>query len=173
VGDFRTQTQGGWGTTAKGNNPGSYRDANFANAFPNGLTIGDAGGMSVTFTTSEAVQAFLPAGGTAAPLTETATDPSETGAGVLAGQVTALSLSVGFDAADPAFSSSATPLASLVVADPASPCANMTVQQVLDEANLVLAGLPSMLTPSQANDCVSKINENFVDGVFLGPFLKP
>jgi hypothetical protein len=99
-------------------------------------------------------------------------DPLQTEAGVLAGQVLALTLSVGFDGADPAFSASATPLANLIVADPTSPCVNMTVRQVLDAANAVLAGLPSQLTPSQASDCVAKINENFVDGTHLGAYLR-
>jgi FkbM family methyltransferase len=39
-GQFTTFTQGGYGTSCNGNNPGCYRDANFAGAFPNGLVIG-------------------------------------------------------------------------------------------------------------------------------------
>src|SRR3989344_5045106 len=31
-----TYTQGGWGTKASGNNPGTYRDENFSAAFPSG-----------------------------------------------------------------------------------------------------------------------------------------
>lgn len=37
--DFKTFTIGGWGTQCSGGNTGCYRDANFAAAFPNGLTI--------------------------------------------------------------------------------------------------------------------------------------
>lgn len=172
AGQFRSQTQGGWGTAARGNNPGAYRNANFATAFPNGLTIGNAGGFTATFTTSAAVEAFLPAGGTAAALDQSSTDPLTTSAGVLAGQVTALTLSVGFDAADADFSASTTSLASLVVADPNSPFVNMTVQQVLDAANQFLSGMPSVYTASQVNGAVASINENFVDGQFLGSFLR-
>ena len=172
VGQFRTQTQGGWGTTAMGGNPGAYRDAHFAAAFPNGLVVGDAGGFRATFGSSAAIQPFLPAGGTPAPLARNHVDPNETEAGVLAGQVVALTLSLGFDAADPAFSASATPLAGLVVADPQSPFANQTVRQVLDAANAVLGGLPSLLTPAEVAGAVARINENFVDGSFLGPYLR-
>ncbi len=32
-GQYRTQTQGGWGAHAAGDNPGSYRDAHFNEAF--------------------------------------------------------------------------------------------------------------------------------------------
>src|SRR5215510_9913562 len=39
-GQFRTQTQGGWGAPPAGNNPGAYLHAHFATAFPTGLTIG-------------------------------------------------------------------------------------------------------------------------------------
>ncbi|MEE9461087.1 MAG: hypothetical protein V3V53_04610, partial [Bacteroidales bacterium] len=41
MGIYRTQTPGGWGAKAAGNNPGTYRDLNFDNAFPNGLVVGD------------------------------------------------------------------------------------------------------------------------------------
>ncbi|MCO5170139.1 MAG: hypothetical protein M9894_27715 [Planctomycetes bacterium] len=171
-GAFRTQTQGGWGTSASGNNPGAYRDANFPAAFPNGLTVGHPAGNTATFSSAAAIEAFLPAGGAAAPLARSHVDPLTTEAGVLAGQVVALTLSLGFDRVDPDFSRDPAALASLVVADPTSPCVGMTVQQVLDEANLVLAGLPARLTPSEATDAVAAVNENFVDGEFLGAFLR-
>ena len=40
IGDFRSQTMGGWGSNCNGNNPGCYRDANFDSAFPDGVTLG-------------------------------------------------------------------------------------------------------------------------------------
>lgn len=174
-GDFRTQTQGGWGTECSGSNPGCYRDDHFANAFPDGLVIGDAdNGRSVTFTSSQAIQNFLPQGGTASSLSaadDGATNPTSTSAGVLGGQVVALTLSVGFDLDDPAFGLSATNLADLVVVKAGDACIGMTVQEVLDEANAVLAGLASSFTASTINGCVSKINENFVNGTFVGDYL--
>ena len=59
------------------------------------------------------------------------------------------------------------------------PFSDYYADQALSEAravafrNRILAGLPSALTPSQINDCVSRINENMVDGAYLGSFLKP
>ena len=58
IGDFRSQTQGGWGSTCSGNNPGCYRDTHFDTAFPDGVTIGCDGGESLTFTSSAAVRDF-------------------------------------------------------------------------------------------------------------------
>ena len=184
IGQFRTQTQGGWGNAANGNNPGVYRDGNFTTAFPSDLVIGESNGYNATFTTSLAVQNFLPQGGNSTIFVENYVDPTTTNAGVFAGQVTALSLSVGFDECslagdcaefaplqedrDP----STTSLAELVVVDADSDCVGMSVGDILDEANLAISGQSSSLVINQLNECVSSINENFVDGIndegFLG-----
>lgn len=127
-------------------------------------------------------------------LTEDDVDPSEpvskkkksfTTAGVFAGQVTALTLSVGFDSNAsatpddeldicstfaPTDDAPSTTLAELVVVDSESACFEMTVQEVLDEANAVLAG-GGALTVNEINGCVSSINENFVDGGIDNGFL--
>ena len=92
-GQFRTQTQGGWGSSASGNNPGAYRDLHFDQAFPNGLSIGCD--FTLTLTSSEAVQEFLPSGGTASQLTEDLIDPFGY-ENVLAGQLVAIRLSIKF-----------------------------------------------------------------------------
>ncbi|HEC21406.1 MAG TPA: hypothetical protein ENI95_00655 [Chloroflexi bacterium] len=179
AGDFRTQTQGGWGSEAQGENPGAYRDEHFSACFPDGLIIGhsdDEGGFTALFTTAAAIEAFLPAGGEAGPFAASYVDPDpEAGegseAGVLAGQALALTLNIGFDQCDPDFGASDLDLAALIVADEASACFGWTVQQVLDEANLVLGG-GGTLTPSEIGDCVAGINENFVDGTAAGSFLR-
>jgi len=169
VGDFRTQTQGGWGTVANGNNPGTYRDANFAYAFPEGLVVG--GYYNILFKSSLAVQNFLPQGGTANVLSNSYINPWETEAGVLAGQMTALALNVGFDYYDPDFGASAFNLADLVVVDEHSVCYGMTVQEVLNAGNMVIGGDTTTFMPSEMNDCAAGINENFVDGAMVGTFL--
>lgn len=103
-GSFYTYTQGGWGTNCSGNNPGCFRDAHFPEAFPQGLVLGDADGddadghFALVLTSSSAVAAFLPAGGTAGALTQDLVNPvSGSPAGVLASQLAAAKLSVGFD----------------------------------------------------------------------------
>lgn len=161
---FRTYTQGGWGAVAHGDNPGAYRDARFGACFPNGLVIGCAQRYTALFTSASAVEAFLPQGGPPGTLTTNLVDPLSSTGGVLAGQVLALSLNVGFDACDPNFSLSDFPLAGLVVADSTSPCFGLSVAEVLAQGNLALGGCPAMFSPSVINGCVSSINENFVDG---------
>jgi hypothetical protein len=158
--EFRTQTQGGWGAVPHGNNPGVYLHANFANAFPNGLVVGC--NNTLTLTSAQAVTDFLPSGSTPAALTQNLVDPAGSYDNVLAGQVVALSLSVGFDNYDAGFGTSSGSLAGLVIAN--GDFAGMTVQQVLDEANAFLGGCASVYTASQLNDAVSALNENFDDG---------
>jgi hypothetical protein len=179
---WRTQTQGGWGTKAKGQNPGTYRDANFDADFSTGLVVGEElNGEYAKFESSGAIQCFLPQGGTANMFTLNYTNPagipdiegacparnsdqatsSDTSAGVLAGQAVALTLNIVFDRPGNG-GDSPIPLADLIMVG--TPCHGMTAQQVLDEANAVLAG-GGWMTPSDINECASKINENFVDGI--------
>ena len=85
-------------------------------------------------------------------------------------------LNVGFDACDPDFGASSEALADLVVDDPGAytVCKGMTVQDVLDAANRVLGGteLGSDPSPAEVNECVDKINNDFVDGTVVGGYLK-
>ncbi len=162
-GDFRTQTQGGWGSTANGNNPGSYRDANFNAAFPNGLAIG--GDFKALFTSSGAVQNFLPQGGPAEAFSTNYINPTS-GLGVFAGQVLALSLSVGFDLYDPNFGASSVNLKDLVFVS--GPFAGKTVGYLLAEANRVLGGGSiGAYSIGVLNNAVASVNENFVDGAII------
>src|SRR3989344_3525538 len=155
---FQTHTQGGWGAGAHGNNPGAYRDLNFASAFPSGAVIGLPGAnYSATFTDAEAVKDFLPAGSTPMPFIGDHVDPILTEAGVLAGQVLALTLNVGLDL-------SVNNLKDYVIDDSSVPCDGMTVQEVLDEANTILGGLPSVFSASEINECATWINEEFDGG---------
>jgi len=170
-GDFRTQTQGGWGSACKGSNPGCYRDAHFDSCFPSGLVVGSDSGYTTSFSSSGAVEGFLPQGGTAASFFQDHVNPTSTEAGVLAGQATALTLSVTFDRCDASFGASAVELGDLVVCDASSACQGMTVDDVLAEGNAVLGGLSSSFSASDINACLSGINENFVDGTQVGTFL--
>lgn len=163
---YRTQTQGGWGSACHGDNPGCFRDANFKKAFPWGLKIG-CGKHTAHFKNSLAVEKALPTGGKPAPL-KLGEIGDYDGEGdhkigtVLAGQTTALSLSVGFSELAAYVSQDITPFAKLVLAE--GECAGMTVQEVLDAANDALGGCYSTLSPGRANACATLINESFVDG---------
>jgi hypothetical protein len=168
-GEFRSQTPGGWGAPAAGNNAGAYRDKNFAGAFPGGLTIGCSGGHTALFTSAKAIENFLPAGGTPSELDKDYVDPLTTSAGVLAGHVVAMTLAVVFDGYDPNFGSSSMSVNHLVVTS--GVCKGMTVAQILQVGNDVVGGCSNLATPSEILSCIDAFNNNFVDGVKSNGYL--
>lgn len=165
-GGFRTQTQGGWGAPAHGNNPGKYVQNNFAAAFPNGLTVGCT--YKITLTNAQAVTDYLPGGGTPAVLTTDYTNPVNL-KNNLASQLVTLTLSVQFDLYDSNFSSSSVALRDLVIAS--GPFKGKTIGALLVEANNLLGGCPSAYTATQISDALTSINENFDDGTKNGGFV--
>lgn len=161
IGEFKTFTIGGWGTVCNGGNPGCYRDANFSAAFPSGITIG-CGENTLTFTSSQAVEDFLPSGGTPSVLSGALVDPADAISNTLASQILAVALAAGFDAYDADFSASTTGFGSLPILSGSH--AGMTVAQFLQLANEVIGGCSSEYTPSQINETATAINENFDNG---------
>jgi len=159
--EFCAFTQGGWGTRCSGNNPGCLRDNNFAAVYPSGLTIG--GNKTLKFTSSLAVQNYLPAKSTPAVLTNSYINPLSTESGVLGGQVLALRINVNFSDAgitDPGLGGT--------IAMNAGPFAGLTVRQLLAIGEQVLGGNLSALTPFSAsvsalNDALTAQNEGFTD----------
>lgn len=166
---FTTYTQGGWGAKPSGNNPGALLKSKFSTVYPGGsLFIG--GDKRLIFTSASAIEKFLPQGGTASKLTANATNPTTSAAGVFAGQVLALRLSVDFSGAGITKSG----LGSLTVVSGA--LAGQTVNQVLSLANAVIGGntaaLPSGLTISGLNSIVDAINNNFDNGTTNNKYLQ-
>jgi len=179
-------TQGGWGSTCTRNNPGCLRDEFFDTVFPNGVILGDSDGVdadsdfAIIFTSSAAVEAFLPAGGKPDLLDQDAVDPTTTAAGVFAGQLLAAKLNVGFD--DAGFLDSCKErdellLGDLVFAD----CVDddligMSVRDLIDHADKVISGALGSgpfdidgdgdddVTISDISDALTKFNENFENG---------
>jgi hypothetical protein len=89
---------------------------------------------------------------------------------VPAGQTVALTLNVTFDeyckTADCTFGAEDNTFLLkelVVVSGSGTGCDGWTVQNILYKANAVLAGTEPF-SPSAINECVSKVNENFVDG---------
>ncbi len=157
---FRTQTMGGWGAPASSDNPGTYRDANFENAFPGGLIIGCDNTLKLT--SASAVEAFLPSGGTPAVLPAgQLLDPASYG-NTFAGQLVAATLNVGFDAADPSFSTNSVLLGDLLYTN--GLFVGMTVNEVLAIANEVIGGCSDEYSPAQLTAALTLFNENYVDG---------
>ncbi len=158
-GDFRTQTQGGWGSSPKGNNPGRYLHDNFDKAFPNGVKVGLV--KTLRFTTAQAITDYLPSGGKPEALTKTEINPKK-GRNNLAAQTLALTLSVGFDISDSDFGASSTLLRNLKINS--GKFKGWTVEKLLWEANKTLGGTTSAYTPSELNETLAKCNQCFVDG---------
>ncbi len=173
---YVTYTQGGWGATPNGNNPAMLLQNNFAAIYGSaGVTIGitaTSGRYYLKFTSSSAIRNFLPAGGTPKVLKASATNPTSSAAGVLAGQVLALRLAVDFSASGKTTAG----LGALKVA-PGNALAGQTVLQVLAIANQVLGGntgaLPSGMSTSGLNDVITRINENFDNGTTNKGYLVP
>ncbi|NUN10954.1 MAG: carboxypeptidase regulatory-like domain-containing protein, partial [Ignavibacteriaceae bacterium] len=151
-----TYTQGGWGSP-NNSGPGTIRRMYFNSVFPSGLTIG-SGSNTATFTSSDAIKNYLPAGGTAGTLTGTSVNPTSTTAGVLGGQITALSMNVYFSAYG-VLGNNPTPLGDLAIVS--GPFAGLTVTQFLAIANQALGGVNTGYSLSSINDAATAINENF------------
>ena len=177
-GDFCTQTQGGWGSTPRGNNTGALLHANFAAVFPSGLVVGDPDGpdadasFAILLTSAPAITDYLPAGGTPAALTADLTDPVVTSSGVFGGQLVAATLNVAFDAAgigkagpSGAFSPGTLGTLVYVAGSVEAPLEGLSVNDVLALANVAISGggTPAGVTISDLSDALATLNENFVD----------
>ncbi|WP_207513834.1 hypothetical protein [Longitalea luteola] len=160
-GQLRTQTQGGWGSTPSGNNPGTYLHDHFREVFGESLTVGCPSSNYITLTSAQAVTDLLPTGGKAAALTAGITDPVSSN-NVLVGQLVALKLSVRFDEYDADFGQSSVALGDMTIAS--GPFKGVSVYDFLDIAERVLGGCETGFTPQQVNETASSINQNFVDG---------
>ena len=166
---FVTYTQGGWGATASGNNPGAKLAAGFTSVFPAGITIGCTN--KIVLTSATAVKNFLPQGSTARTLNAgTLTNPTKTSySNVLAGQLVAATISVGFDAAQASFAPSSANLKDLKVST--GPMFDYTVSEVLAEANKFIGGCGNSFTAAQLNTVLDNINKAYDNGVSSGNFL--
>ncbi len=161
---FVTFTQGGWGNKASGNNPGSIRDANFDQVFPNGLII-QGTVNTLTFTSAAAIQAYLPAGGPSSIMTSSLTDPTNSKiVGNWGGQIVALKLNIEFDKAG-VIGSNNRDLQNLVIDDQNSPFFGMTVSQFIQLAEQALTGGGNNgYSYSDIGGAADAINNNFDNG---------
>lgn len=166
-GQLRTQTQGGWGASPAGNNPGTYLHANFQAAFGDSFTVG-CYNKYVKLTSAQAVTDLLPAGGKGNALIASDTDPASL-KNVLVGQLVALKLSVGFDAYDANFGQSAVALGDMIIGS--GPFKGNKVADFLAIGEEVLGGCNMDFSADQIVATASSINENFDDGTANKGFL--
>jgi hypothetical protein len=165
-GDFRTYGQGGWGAPPHGNNPGQYLKTHWT--LLDTVIIGCDTGYTITFTSWQAVNHFLPQGMKPSSLDTSFINPNYH-ISVFAGQVLALALNIGFDLADSTFGNSSTNLKDLCIVS--GTFQGWTVEEVFEEANAVLGGCSTAHSPSEMNYAVTRINENFEDG-HVGNYLQ-
>ena len=169
---FTTFTQGGWGSTPSGTNPGTFLNNNFAANFPapTYLTIGCTNKLQLT--SASAVRAFLPNGTTPYVLPAgTLVNKTKTNySNVFAGQLVALALNLRFDNNIASFGSSTTNLKNLVIAS--GPFIGKTVQFLFDEANKKIGGCTAFnATLSQYTTAIDNVNRNYDNGTNSQSFL--
>ncbi len=171
---FTTFTQGAWGSSPHGGNPGFFLKTYFSVVYGGaGVTVGST--KALKFTTSNAIDAFLPAGGKAAALPASSAalvvNPASSKGGIFAGHVLALKLNVDFSNSG----KTRTGLATMLVSKGPLKPLNLTVAQVLAMANAVLGGSavpPAGLSLSDFSETIEKINQNFDSGKKDEGFLK-
>jgi hypothetical protein len=160
-GEFTTFSKGGWG--APNGTAANYRDANFAAAFPAGLTIGCATG-SLVLTTAQAVEDLLPSGGGSANLPAgILVNPTDaTFSNNFADQLIAAKLNVGFDMYDANFGGSANNLADLIFLS--GPFAGETVADVIIIADNEIGGCTNSYDNSVLLGVMESINLSYHEG---------
>ncbi len=162
---FTTFTQGGWGN--KNGVPARIRDQYFSSVFPSGLVVG--GNYKLTLTSSQAVEDFLPQGGTASAFTQNYSNVTSTSAGVLGGQLAALKCNIAYSAAG-YLGSNSVKLGELKIAS--GSFSGKTVNQFLAMLETAIGGGSlGGFTFSQYNDAATAINENFDNGTVDKGFL--
>ncbi len=133
-----TFTQGAWSSTSRGQHVGALLEKEFKKEFPMGLTIG--GFHKITFNSVAAIKAFLPQAGPSKPLTGgTSINPTkESLKNELAAELVTATLNIKFEKYLNAQQNQSQPLKNLKVC--VSPFLNMTVHEVMIEANEFLGG---------------------------------
>ncbi len=166
AGDFRTQTQGGWGAAPQGQNPGSYLHANFDNAFPNGITVGC--NYTLTLSSAQAVTDFLPQGGGPLPLNTDYNNP-DFSISTLAGNLVAVELALGFDTYDATFGASSGFLGDLVLSS--GDFSGWSLSDLVSIGNQALGGCNVGYSLSSINDALANASQTFTDGDSYSGFL--
>jgi len=159
---YCSYTQGGWGSKPSGHNPGTLLRDNFSTVYPSGVVeIGIPGntGFSARFTSTRAIQAFLPSGGTPGALNGDLQNPTSSSAGVFAAQVLALKLNVDFSTTLKPGATIA--LGDLVINDPASPFFGLKVRDILALAQAALGGSNTGYSYSSLNTITDNLNQSF------------
>lgn len=166
---LRTHTIAAWGATPKGYNAGAYLHKHFKRVFPDGLSVG-LDDKTVVFTSAKALTNYLPAQGRVRILNESLTDPQKRDMrNTFLSQVIALKLNISFDEKIESYSASNIDLADMIISE--GNLIGITVVEILEESNKVLAGVDSRFGIIELNEALTKINENYLNGDITGNYL--
>jgi hypothetical protein len=176
AGEETTYDQGEWGNNPDPGTPAALLLSEFNTAFAatgGTLEVGipGAAGFSIIFTDPSYILGELPTAGPQAALTADYVNPTTGIPTIVAGDVVALALDVGFDDAGLLPRTSPTHLGDLTVCGlSATPGLDGgSIRDVLGLANTLLGGGTGPYTIAEVDDLVVQINEAFVDGT-VQPF---
>ena len=136
--------------------------------FSTGGVLQVGGPLTMTFTSAEAVQNYLPAIGTPGPLEGSLVNPMTSVAGAFGGSVVTLKLNIDFSAAGHTSGTAAVPLGSLrlcALEAPYDVLNGKTVSDFLVIANAVLGGGSSSIPIDQLYLFALTLNASFDNGV--------
>jgi len=159
---FKTFTQGGYGAPPKKGNPAAFLRNNFATCFPDGVTIGCASGFTLKLTSAQAVMDFLPQGRMPFWLQQNYVDPGSDNITVLAGQLVTAKINVGFDYCKGKFGAPPCHLANATFKT--GTFAGKKISEVIAIADDVIGQCSTEYSPSQVNEALTQINENYDGG---------
>ncbi|HUN98605.1 MAG TPA: PEP-CTERM sorting domain-containing protein [Bradyrhizobium sp.] len=191
LGEFVSHSQVLWGDAPACNmfgcNPSAILENNFNSVFaPSDLMeVGVPGalGFSLIFDSADAVIAYLPAGGMPGPLTADLDDPITSASGALGGEVVTATLNLLFSDDSLLAHPLGVPFGDLVlqnlnllpsdsvfgfgVGPEIAQLDGMSVSEVLDDADLLLGGIPSPFTAQDLFTLLNDIDMSFNGAVLL------
>jgi hypothetical protein len=162
-----THVQGDWGDESLA---GTTLAANFASVYASvagELEVGIPGtaGFSVSLSSVDAAQVFLPQAGAPGPLVADLVDPTSTASGVFVGEVVGLKLNVDFSDAGALPHPAGVPFGDLRLCGSALTSLNgLTVRQILATANFHLGGGSPTIPIFELNQFVQTLNVSFGNG---------
>lgn len=163
TGDYCTYSQGGWGATPNGNNAAGILQAHFSEVYPSGATVGIVDpGYSMRFTSSAAIESYLPAVGTAGILNANLVNPLTSSSGIFGGQVLAYQLNIDFNHAN-LIQGTSGDIAGLVLKNTGTSLDGKTLAEILIIINTALGGgeMPSGYTASTLNALTANLVLSF------------
>ena len=170
-GDMTSYGQGSWGSDPTKGNAAGLMTAHYNEVYASSsgrVEIGFPGtsGYSMIFTSANVILAYLPASGSAGPLTSDLGDPTSSASGQFGGDVLALRLDIDFSDAGLLASNSGLKFGDLVLSNfnDLPDLNGLTVRQFMDIVNTALGGGSSPYPISDLDPVTDNISLAFTPG---------